>query len=80
MNEKHEIGSLGLSLERNLSEFYITVGDCEWMNGLTVCFGRVYALGTNNEAAELLKILGKLETLPGGRPRSLVKITQCGLL
>ena len=78
IQEIHEIGSLGVTCDRSISEFYLTFSKCEWLNGVTVCFGRIYPFEKPSESLEVLQELEQVFTLPGGRPNVQIRIRQCG--
>jgi len=72
--EVHEPGSLGLMMESSSTEFYVTLGECDWLNGVLPCFGRVW----KGSSGKVLEILKSALTLPGGRPKVEIKVVQCG--
>lgn len=72
--EHHEPGSIGFMMEGSVTEFYITLSGCEWLDGVLPCFGRIWKRNTN----KILDILKSSLTLPGGKPKTEIKVLQCG--
>ncbi len=59
----------------NLSQFFITLGPCEWLNRKHTIFGKI----TGNTIFNVLK-LGEVEVGPNDRPVDLVKINSIEVL
>ena len=75
--DKHELGSVGMSLDSSSTQFYVTLGRCEWLDGLMHVIGR---LCEGKEKEKILRIMESSATLPGGRPKFDARVSQCGQL
>jgi cyclophilin family peptidyl-prolyl cis-trans isomerase len=76
--ETHVYGSIGLVDDHKKSDFYITFSDCQWMDGITPCFGRLYPYDIENEAFKTLKLIEKLPASVGGKSEKKIVIYECG--
>ena len=58
----------------NGCQFFITTKACDWLNGKHVVFGKLH----DEQSLTLLKKLENVKTGFGNKPKSVVRITECG--
>jgi cyclophilin family peptidyl-prolyl cis-trans isomerase len=73
--DKHELGSVGMSLDSSSTQFYVALGKCDWLDGLMHVVGRVCE---GSEKEKILKIMESCPTVPGGRPKFDIRVCECG--
>lgn len=78
--EKHEFGVVGLAKCGGKNEFYLALHDCQWMDGVTACIGRLFPFEIGSESFEVLRIIEGIMMDPNFRKTQKVFISQCGQL
>ncbi len=75
-NDVHQVGTVGLSVENSVTQFYVALQKCQWLDGVMPIVGQV--LVDAHESFKVLEFVGNCLTLPAGKPKFEIKVVQCG--